>query len=154
MVSLLVGISLAEGVLDSLDERYLDALPLYRSDKLDVRVNDLSIRHLLTMRAGFDYIDGGTNSDVLAGSADWIAAFLRIPSLSAPGEAIAHRSATSTAAFAAEHLLEPLQVTARAWDIDPKGVSNGGTGLCMTPRDMARLGQVVLRRCHVGGRRG
>ncbi len=165
IVSLLFGITMADGSVDRLDSAFLDLVPEYRSSSLDPRVNLLTMRHLLTMRAGFDYVDGGKNSNVVGASSDWIAAFLHLPLLSDPGTqfhysslqahlvsaTIARASGTSTRSYAAERLFAPMQVTVRNWDTDPNGIHNGGTGLWLTARDMARVGQLVLRKGEIGG---
>lgn len=165
VVSLLVGIAIEDGIFDSLDTAVLDLLPEYRSSALDPRVNLLTVRHLLSMRAGFDYVDGGKNSDVVGASPDWIAAFLGLPLLSDPGSQfhysslqahilsaiLARASGKSTRDYAADRLFTPMQVTIRQWDVDPKKIHNGGTGLWLTARDMARIGQVVLRKGRIGG---
>ncbi len=166
VVSLLVGCSLADGFLDSVEARWLDEVPAYRASDLDPRMSSITLRHLLTMRAGFDYQDGGRNADVVGRSDDWVAAMLRLPLLFDPGTAfayaspqahflsvaIANRSGRSVLAYAAARLFEPLQITARAWDRDPKGYANGGTGLWLTPRDFARIGQLVMHHGRIDGR--
>lgn len=67
--------------------------------------------------------------------------------------------------FAAEHLFEPLGIKMpgstiintkeeyfdflkakhkKGWAADPSGVNTAGWGLCLTPRDMAKIGQLYL----------
>lgn len=67
--------------------------------------------------------------------------------------------------FAAENLFEPLGIKTphntiihnkdehiaflkdkhvSGWTVDPKGVNTAGWGLCLTPRDMAKIGQLYL----------
>ena len=166
VVSLLVGCALADGILDSLGARWLDEVPAYRASDLDPRMNDITVRHLLTMRAGFDYEDGGRNADVVGRSADWVSAVLRLPLIFDPGTAFAYaslqahflavaigvRQGHSGMTYAATRLFEPFKITARAWDRDPKGYINGGTGLWLTPRDIARIGQLVMHQGRVDGR--
>jgi hypothetical protein len=45
---------------------------------------------------------------------------------------------------AAEHLFAPLGITDWYWRTDPQGVSIGGWGLWLTPRDMAKFGYLYL----------
>jgi CubicO group peptidase (beta-lactamase class C family) len=46
--------------------------------------------------------------------------------------------------FADRYLLRPLGITSRDWEIDNRGIPNGGAGLYLRPRDMVKLGQLVL----------
>lgn len=67
--------------------------------------------------------------------------------------------------FATEHLFHPLDIevagnttirnkeehftflksrSVNGWVVDPKGVNTAGWGLCLTPRDMAKIGQLYL----------
>jgi CubicO group peptidase (beta-lactamase class C family) len=43
------------------------------------------------------------------------------------------------------YLLRPLGITWRHWEIDNRGIPNGGAGLDLRPRDMAKIGQLVLQ---------
>src|SRR5690606_31718281 len=54
--------------------------------------------------------------------------------------------------FAREALFEPLGIHAVRWDVDSTGLQVGGSELFLRPRDLARLGQLVLRRGRVGER--
>jgi CubicO group peptidase (beta-lactamase class C family) len=51
----------------------------------------------------------------------------------------------TTLDFAKRYLFGPLGILAGRWDRDPQGICFGGSGLTMTPRDMARFGDMVRR---------
>jgi hypothetical protein len=58
----------------------------------------------------------------------------------------------STLAYGHQALFEPLGITQVSWIADPTGVNDGGTGLWLRPRDMARFGLLYLRRGEWAGR--
>jgi CubicO group peptidase (beta-lactamase class C family) len=51
---------------------------------------------------------------------------------------------TTTQAFAQAHLFDPLGISNVAWSADQGGITTGGWGLRLTPRDMAKLGYLYL----------
>jgi hypothetical protein len=61
---------------------------------------------------------------------------------------IARLTGMSTEAYAKAKLFGPLGIRVSNWRQDPQGVSSGGFGLSLLPRDMAKIGYLYLR----GGR--
>jgi CubicO group peptidase (beta-lactamase class C family) len=57
-----------------------------------------------------------------------------------------------TFSFAREYLFEPLGISRVHWPSDPHGIAFGGGGLWLTPRDMARFGQLYLQGGVWGGK--
>ncbi|HET9378738.1 MAG TPA: serine hydrolase [Chthoniobacterales bacterium] len=47
--------------------------------------------------------------------------------------------------YAKAKFFGPLGINDLSWGHDPQGISNGGQGLCMHPRDMAKIGYLYLR---------
>jgi CubicO group peptidase (beta-lactamase class C family) len=58
---------------------------------------------------------------------------------------ITKASGMSTKDFAGRYLFGPLGITNYRWDTDPKGFYGGGHLLYLTPRDMAKFGQLYLQ---------
>ena len=48
--------------------------------------------------------------------------------------------------FAMEHLLEPLGIHEFYWPTNPQGYARGGGGMRLTPRDMAKLGYLHIKK--------
>lgn len=166
VVSTLAGIALREGHIRSLDQPITDFLrvPEYDVDAEHTRVR---IRHLLTMTAGFAWSERTTeayNDWVL--SSDHVAYVLERPVASPPGTAFAYNSGavhllgvileeatgTSLPQYADRVLLGPLGISERAWEPLLEGHVNGGAGLDLRPRDLARLGQLFLQQGWSGTR--
>jgi CubicO group peptidase (beta-lactamase class C family) len=47
--------------------------------------------------------------------------------------------------YAKTKLFAPLGINNLYWRQDPQGISNGGYGLYLRPRDMAKIGYLYLR---------
>jgi CubicO group peptidase (beta-lactamase class C family) len=100
-------------------------------------------------------------------SPDWVSYTLKQPLMADPGAGMVYNSGCSqllaailqhaakmdVAVFARTRLFEPLGITAFQWERDPQGMPIGGFGLYLTPRDMARFGQLYLQRGMWAGRR-
>lgn len=168
VVSALTGIALARGDIRSLDDPVSDYLgPLVPN--LDPEKGAITTRHLLTMTSGLEWDESGgfgSYSEWIR-SRDHLGFLLDKPFVDDPGSRFNYNSA-------AVHLLGvvveqatgmPLPTLARFALFDPMGVSlsrweplgggyyNGGAGLDLRPRDLARFGQLFLQRGSSGGRR-
>ena len=156
VMSALMGIALRENFLDSLDQKMLDFFPDYVSSNLDQRKNDITIQHLLMMKAGFDR--ERNNYMQIYNSDNWIKSTIDLTLLSDPGEKfryntfqahllsgiITKESGMSTLDFANKYLMSPLKTSIKCWERDPQGVYFGGNHICMTPRAMAKIGLLFL----------
>jgi CubicO group peptidase (beta-lactamase class C family)/septal ring factor EnvC (AmiA/AmiB activator) len=162
VLSALVGIAVAEGLLD-LDRPIVEILP--GSIQLDdPRKATITVRHLLTMTSGLESTSYETYGEWTAGS-DWIRGALALALVAEPGSQFQYStgnthllSAVLTAAtgmstreYAESRLFGPLGVRIKGWARDPNGVHIGGNDLSLTPREMARFGQLFLDGGHLGG---
>ena len=154
VLSALVGVALDKGLFKSLDQKVSDFYP-------DIAAGpgkkDITLRHLLTMSAGFDW------SDAREGGGQPLPydlnAWKLVPMRSNPGAEfqyntmLAHMmsaiitkaSGRSTSAFATDALFRPLGITQFSWSKDSRGIDIGGTELFLKPRDMAKFGQMYLQ---------
>jgi CubicO group peptidase (beta-lactamase class C family) len=160
-ISALVGIALREGYLDSLNQKMIDFFPEYNTPSLDPRTKQITIRHLISMRAGFDNLieDYDVNWQHWINSSDWIKYAIELPMEYTPGTRFAYITAEthlvsailtkatgmSTMAFANKYLFYPLKISVKRWDKDPQGYYIGGMDMYFTPRDMARFGLLYLK---------
>lgn len=159
VVSTLVGIALREGHIASLDQPITDFLRVPEYD-VDVAHSFVRIRHLLTMTAGFEWSERLTdeyNAWVL--SDDHVAYVLERPISSPPGTSFVYNSGTvhllgvileeatgtTLSHYADRVLFGPLGISERVWEPLLRGQVNGGAGLDLRPRDLARLGQLMLQ---------
>ena len=159
VMSLLVGIAIQRGVIHGTDQTLGD---LFRAPLPTLAPADaaITIGDLLTMTGGFQWDESTVteyNNWVL--SPDQIDYVLARPIVATPGTTFNYNSAAvhllsavlevnagGTAAFADANLFGPLGARNRDWEVDNRGIPNGGAGLYITPREMAKIGQLVLQR--------
>ena len=167
VVSALTGIALAQGDIRGLDDPVADYLGSLLPE-LDPDKGAITIRHLLTMTSGLEWDEtGGFGSyEEWIRSGDYLGFLLRKPFTSAPGEEFTYNSAAvhllgvvleqATAmqlpALARSALFDPMGMSQSPWEPLSDGSHNGGVGLDLRPRDLARFGQLFLQRGSSGGR--
>lgn len=153
VLSLAVGAALGKGAIRSLDQPVAELLGAAAQGDPPTSSPAVTIRHLLTMTAGFR-----PQERFAPGTADDPAFLLRRERAAAPGAtfaydnlsanllAIALESATgqSASGFAEQALFRPLGIAAHDWAKGTHGHCLGFSGLRLRTRDMARLGELAL----------
>ncbi|HEU4587876.1 MAG TPA: serine hydrolase [Gemmatimonadales bacterium] len=164
VVSLLVGLAVERALIRGPDQPLAELFhpPL---PPLDAERGAITVGELLTMTSGFQWDEGDGvteyNNWVLA--PDQLTYLLDRPIASPPGTTFNYNSAAvhllsavlevnagGTAAFADSTLLVPLGIRTRDWELDNRQIPNGGAGLYLRPRDLAKIGQLVLQRGRSG----
>jgi CubicO group peptidase (beta-lactamase class C family) len=167
VASLATGIAIDRGLIASVDEPILNFFPEL-SDLHSPERDRFKLVHALTMSMGQKWVEatpetGDEDNDEarMNRSPDSCRYVLSLPVTAPPGTeffyntgALALVSAIMRKAtgrpldeFARELLFEPLGITAVEWK-RRKGDTDAGGGLRLRPRDMAKIGQLVL----AGGR--
>jgi CubicO group peptidase (beta-lactamase class C family) len=158
-VSTLIGIAMDQGSIDRLDQRVVDFFPGKTFANLDPQKQAMTLEDLLTMRSGLDWQEADPTFRAMYMSGDWVKFVLDEKMAASPGSQFHYCSGcshvlsailqkttgTNTRAFADQVLFKPLGITNFSWDADGAGISIGGWGLQLTPRDMAKLGYLVLQ---------
>jgi CubicO group peptidase (beta-lactamase class C family) len=157
-MSALIGIALNQGILQNLDQKMMDFFPEYEYLDLDPRMYDITLKHLITMEAGFNFSEEEDEWISYALSPDWVEYALSLPLIHNPGEdwhystqqanllsVILTKSANmSTREFAEQNLFKPLGIWPSYWRRDPQGYYTGGHELYFTSRELARFGLLYL----------
>lgn len=166
VMSLITGIAIGRGDVRSVDQPLVELLGSYAPiANLDDRKRALTVRDVLTMRTGLDW-----NEDSYPGSpletlnnlrSDWIRFVIDHPMREQPGTrwqynsggvialggAVGIAGRMNTAEYAREHLFRPIGITTDRWYRGfPDLLPHTGGGLFLRPRDLARVGYLVLRR--------
>ncbi|MEM0960949.1 MAG: serine hydrolase [Bacteroidota bacterium] len=155
VAAMLTGIAIEQGHLPGVDALVAPLLP--EGYALPEGLDDLRVEDLLTMRAGFTWNEG---AEFLpwAGSSDPVTYLLDHPAGDAPGDRFLYNSAAthllgvvleqatgqSFDAFADEVLLAPMGITTARWVRTRDGRASAGYGLMLRPRDLVKLGILVL----------
>ncbi len=164
--SLLFGIARDKGLIQT-NQKLFDYFPEYLSQKRwDPRKNQITLEHLLTMSSGFDCSDWNDAQDCSWGmvkSNDWQDFALSKPLVQNPGTQFAYCgtcllplsvildkvSGLSVPEFAQKYLFDPLDIHSAQWVNAPSAgttVVPVSFGLSMTPRDLAKIGLLVLQK--------
>ena len=168
VISTLTAIALKEGLLDNPSHRVLDFFNRQSIANVDDRKEAITVQSLLDMTSGIEWKERlgdssaaavGTESE-MDSSPDWVKFVLDRPMSSAPGDIFNYNSGNahllsailtkltgmSALEYAKSKLFGPLGITKVSWQHDPQGISNGGWGLSLLPRDMAKIGYLYLRK--------
>lgn len=156
--SALVGIALEQGCLQGVDQKAIDFLPELAEQISDPRKNDITVQHLLQMRAGFPWEESSEQMFNLMYSGFRPSNFVDVPLLRDPGSGMEYSNLTShflsiivsracgtdLLDFANTNLFEPIGIEPGDWIQDWEGYRNGHADLYLRPRDMAKFGQLYL----------
>jgi len=156
--SALVGIALEQGCLSGVDQKMLDFFPEVAGKVTDPRKEQITIRDMLEMRAGYpsEETDPALWDGLLSGH--YPPLIEKFPLVSDPGTRFHYSNLTSNwlgiivdracgmnlKAYAEEHLFSPLDVRAGEWGQDAEGHNNGCGDLHLTARDAAKFGLLYL----------
>jgi CubicO group peptidase (beta-lactamase class C family) len=160
ITSILVGIAIDKGFIDSVHTPVTQLLPEYENFKNpDPRKDQITIEHLLNMTSGLDCEDWFQHTESqMQQSNDWVKFTFDLPMVYDPGahgsyctgcavtlgRIIENQSGLSLEEFANKYLFKPLNITSYKWHIMPDGKASAG-GLCfLRPRDMAKIGLLML----------
>jgi CubicO group peptidase (beta-lactamase class C family) len=164
--SALVGIAIKEGYIQGTNVKMLDYFQDYKIENMSSQKQSITLEHMLTMSAGLDwdeldylYSDPQNTYFQWTHSDDLIKFVLDRPMEYAPGEVQDYNSGISELlafivqkatgvradSFAMEKLLVPLGIIDYYWPINKNGYAQGGGGMRLIPRDMAKLGYLHIR---------
>jgi len=163
---LLLGIAIDKGLIGDtsdpalgyLTKAYPDLRPSAPS------LDKITLAHLLTMSSGLECDDRDRKSkgqeDRMYRKKDWVRYFFELPSVNPPGaishyctggvvalgRVIAEASGLTVPEFARRHLFGPLSFKGERWSLfDRDRQTDTGGHLYLRPRDLAKIGQLVLQ---------
>ena len=179
MVSALAGIAKQKDLLPDLDTPVLSILKEYATPRSqgdvwfssDMAYYDsvratITIKHLLTMQAGFDWDDFGAVAAALILSSDPVRLSLDIRMENDPGTRFNYNTGVSIIfgallarcvkadlkSFAEENLFKPAGMSLKGWSTDPMGRYIGGSEMEFTATDLLKFGQLYLHQGKAGDR--
>lgn len=164
IVALLYGIALMHNAVPPPATNLADTLPEYQHLFTDALKRRMTIGHVLSMRMGLAWTEDLEYSNPLNDErrmehvTDRIAYVLGKPIAEKPGRRwtysggativlgylIERGTGSSLQDFAQEHLFGPLGIIDAEWSRWPDGGAAASSGLRLTARNLARIGQMVL----------
>ncbi|MFF5079263.1 serine hydrolase domain-containing protein [Actinoplanes sp. NPDC000266] len=161
VTSLLYGVALGEGLVPAPEEPLLRYFPYCPGA-------ELTVEHALTMSLGLEWredppYDSPANAEIaMEMAADRYRFILERPIVASPGERwsycggatallgklIADGTGLTLPEYGAEKLFAPLGIKNFGWLTGADGVPSAASGLRLSPRDLARIGGLIL----TGGR--
>jgi CubicO group peptidase (beta-lactamase class C family) len=156
--SALVGIALEEGCLTSVEQKMMEFFPELADRVTDPRKEEITIRDMLQMRAGYPWEESSAELFDLLYSGFRPSNLVEVPLVRDPGSGfdysnltshllavvVARACETDLKSFAQEHLFGPLDVQLGKWTTDWEGNYIGHGELHFTARDMAQFGLLYL----------
>ena len=164
IISALVGIAIDKGYIANVGTPVLDILGREVSNNDDGRIEDLTVRDLLTMQTGLhsqdSYLYQWRGLFEMQHTDDWVQYALNLPFETAPGTRfdysnmatfllsaiITKATGMSTMSFAQEQLFDPIGIEDVKWEESPKGIHIGWARMWLKPRDMAKIGLLYLQK--------
>ena len=155
LVAALTGAAIDRGEI-TLDTTLAQAAPSLIPTGGDPRVAGLTVRDLVTMRAGLERTSGG-NYGAWVSSGNWVADALSRPMVAEPGGRMLYSTGSihvlgavlsqvgnaSLLDLARARLGRPLGIDIPPWTRDPQGRYLGGNEMALTPNAMLRFGEMI-----------
>ena len=161
VVSLLIGIAQQQGKLGSIDTPVLSYLPANEKPaQMDPGWGRITLRHLLTMSSGLEWQEDGVfgNQTRMEFSSDQARYVLARSIAQAPGvhyryisgntvllgHVLEHVTGMDLESYARQVLFEPLGIRDLEWRKGRDGHAFAHAGLRLRPRDLIKIGHLVL----------
>jgi CubicO group peptidase (beta-lactamase class C family) len=163
IISILIGIAVDKGFIKDINRSILDFFPEISPANLNADKRSITLEHLLMMAPGLQCQDSYRYSwrglSEMRQSADWIQFMLDLPMAEAPGTRFEYCNGASfllsaiiqkvtgikSLQFAEEHLFNHLGITEVKWPANPQGITIGWGEMRLKPRDMAKIGYMILK---------
>jgi len=155
VISALVGIAIERGVLGGVDQPVVSVLRQDAPARPDPRLARVTVGNLLSMQAGLERTSGEFYGRWVS-RPNWVRFALARPFVDEPGGGMLYStgnthllsamltraSGRSTLALAREWLGQPLGITVPPWPADRQGIYFGGNEMRLSPRALARFGEL------------
>jgi len=166
ITSIMIGVAIDQGLIGGVDQYLVELLPSYAQViNADPLKQKLQLWHILSMTSGIEWDEetypyGSLQNDAtrMERHPNPVQFILDRPVIREPGEQFQYSGANSmllsailqeatgmtVADFAKVYLFEPLGISQYRWDAYADGHTNTDGGLSLRPRDMAKIGQLML----------
>ncbi len=165
ITSVIIGVATTRKDFPELSTPVLSFFDTSKVKNIDDRKRRLTIRHLLTMTAGFDWDEGVPYSDPrndcirMEASFDWIQYVIDKPMALEPGQSFKYNSGASELLahifrkatnhdieeYASKYLFGPLGISGYFWKRTPTGLPDTEGGLYLSEKDLAKIYYLFLK---------
>lgn len=157
IIGLLTGIAIEKGFIPSVDEPIKTYFPEYFESNPDSLKESITIKNLLTMKTGLRSTSS-RNYGAWVISDNWVEYALDQDFVSEIGGRMVYSTGTShllsviisiasemsTKEFAEKYFFDPMSIRIGGWDKDPQGNYMGGNNMSLKPKDLLKIGQLML----------
>jgi len=159
VLTTLIGIAADQGKL-RLDDKMVSFFPDRTIANGGFWKNRITVRQLAGMMSGLDCVSANDEQTLgeMGSAPDWVQFTLDLKVKHIPGTTFEYCSpgmhvlsailqeatGMTTSEFARVQLFEPLGITDFLWESDPQGYTDGWAGLYLHPRDLAKIGFLML----------
>ena len=165
ILSILVGIAIDRGYLEGVHQPIGEFFPNYFDANPDSLKESITIGDLLTMRSGLASTSRQNYGQWVI-SRNWVKYVLDQPVTGKRGVdrnystgnthllsvILTRATGMSARAFADQYLFEPMDIQVGGWDRDPQGFYFGGNNMALRPRDMVKIGELMMNMGKYNGR--
>ncbi|MBH5316912.1 serine hydrolase [Paenibacillus sp. GSMTC-2017] len=158
VLSALIGIAIEEGFIKDIDQKVEEFFPEYMTKETHPQVDEITIKHLLTMTSGIPYNYMNYSSWISADNP--IETTLALDLITDPGAdfyyndpgvhilsgIISKTTGMKASDFAEKYLFDELGIHSYEWPTDLQGNNFGPAELELTARDMLKFGQLYLNK--------
>jgi CubicO group peptidase (beta-lactamase class C family) len=172
ITSVIIGVATARKEFPDLSTTVLSFFDTTQVKNIDDRKRKMTLRHLLTMTAGFDWDENSHYSDpkndcsVMEASFDWIKYVIDKPMALEPGQSFKYNSGASELLsyifrkatgkdieeYASEYLFSPLGINQYFWKRIPTGLADTEGGLYLAATDLAKIYYLFLQEGNWNGK--
>ena len=165
ITSIIIGVATSREEFPDLSTTVLSFFDTSQVNNIDDRKRRMTIRHLLTMTAGFDwnenlhYSDPRNDCSQMEGSFDWIQYVINKPMAIEPGQSFNYNSGASQLLsyifrkatgkdieeYASLYLFSPLGINRFFWKRTPTGLVDTEGGLYLAATDLAKIYYLYLK---------
>jgi CubicO group peptidase (beta-lactamase class C family) len=160
ITSALAVIAIREGFITGKDQKLKDFFPEINWESTDPRKSDITVEQILQMRSGYPWEETDGYLNTLFTTPNWIPLLSQFPLMHNPGTKFGYSNLTAHVmgiiisrsskktllAFAKEYLFDQMKITVPYWPTDPSGYYYATGDMHMTPRNLAKFGQLYLNR--------
>lgn len=158
-----VGMAIGDGLI-SLDDKVISFFPDKAPQSPSANLSAMTVRDLLTMTCGHAKEPSAATRNLEG--ADWVEGFLSWPVEFEPGTRYCYNSmgtymlsaivqkatGQKLVDYLQARLFGPLGISKPRWDESPQGINCGGWGLYLRTEDLAKMGELLLRKGRWKGR--